>query len=265
MSLQASIGIQLFCVRGECGRDLPATLATVAQMGYRGAEPWGYRGEALEWMGQPAAQIRRMYDDHGLTCCGIHLATAALAENLPRTIDFCHALGCRFLVIAADRQRMGSMAGIEQLAGILNVAVEELDAHGMACGYHAHGFDFARIEGQVAWDALFSRTHPQVIMQLDIGNCAGGGGDPVATLKRFPGRARSVHLKEHGGAEDAAIGEGGIDWGAVFTACGEHQPVEWYVVEQGSDDGTGFDIPRRSLEALARMGITGGEARPRTP
>jgi len=32
-----------------------------------------------------------------------------------------------------------------------------------------------------------------------------------------------------------------------------HQP-EWYVVEQGEQAGLGFDVPRRSLEALRRMG-----------
>jgi hypothetical protein len=29
-------------------------------------------------------------------------------------------------------------------------------------------------------------------MQMDIGNCASGGGDPLGTLIKFPNRARSV-------------------------------------------------------------------------
>ena len=196
-----------------------------------------------------------MYDDNGLTCCGIHLATGALlGDNLSRAIEFNRTLDNRFLVVAADKQRMSSVGGIMELAGILNDAAERLQGEGMFTGYHAHGFDFATVGGRIAWDILFENTRPEVIMQLDIGNCAGGGGDPVATLRKFPRRARSVHLKEFGGPVDSVIGEGQADWPEIFRLCETTQDTEWYVVEEGSTDGRGFDIPRRSLEALRRMG-----------
>ncbi|MBV9865617.1 MAG: sugar phosphate isomerase/epimerase [Abitibacteriaceae bacterium] len=248
------IALQLFSVRGECN-DLPATLKAVADIGYQGAEPWGYNGSSLEWQGHHCQEIRRMYDDNGLICCGIHLATDALrGDNLQRTIEFNQTLGNRFLVIAADKQRMDSRQTILELAQILNEAAEQLQPHGMFSGYHAHGFDFATIDGEIAWDILFSNTRPEVIMQLDIGNCAGGGGDPIGTLRKFPGRARSVHLKDFGGPEDSVIGEGQADWPEIFRLCETTQNTEWYVVEEGSQDGHGFDISRRSLENLRRMG-----------
>jgi hypothetical protein len=50
------------------------------------------------------------------------------------------------------------------------------------------------------------------------------------------------------------IGEGKADWPEIFRLCETTQNTEWYVVEEGSSDGTGFDIPRRSLEALRAMG-----------
>ena len=250
------IGLQLFSVRGEVARDLPATLKGVADAGYQGAEPWGYGGEALAWQGHSASALRGLYDDHGLTCCGLHLSTAALqGDNLARTIEFNQILGNRFLIVAMDQQRMSSRAGALELAGILNEAAEKLTPEGLYTGYHAHGFDFATVDGEIAWDILFANTRPEVIMQMDIGNCAGGGGDPLATLRRFPDRARSVHLKDFGGpSPDSVIGEGKADWPEVFRLCETTQNTEWYVVEEGSADGTGFEIPRRSLEALRRMG-----------
>jgi sugar phosphate isomerase/epimerase len=250
------IGLQLFSVRGECARDLPAALKAVAEIGYAGAEPWGYNGESLQWQGHSAQDIRRMYDDNGLTCCGIHLSTGALlGDNLARTIEFNRTLGNRFLIVAADKQRMSSSEGIRELAGILNDTAEKLRGEGMYTGYHAHGFDFATVDGQIAWDALFSQTNPDVIMQMDIGNCASGGGDPLGTLRRFPNRARSVHLKDFGGpSPESVIGEGKADWDEVFRLCETTQNTEWYVVEEGSADGAGFDIPRRSREALRGMG-----------
>lgn len=248
------IGLQLFSVRGECN-NLPKALKSVADIGYVGVEPWGYPGDKLEWMGWKVKDIRKMLDDNGLKCCGIHLATGALmGDNLLRTIDLNHELGNKFLIIAADSQRMGAVNTIMELAGILNDVAEKLKPLGMFTGYHAHGFDFAKIDGRPAWDILFSNTRQDVVMQMDIGNCAGGGGDPIGELKQFPGRARSVHLKDYGGPPDSVISEGIADWDEIFRLCETTHNTEWYVVEEGSNDGLGFDISKRSLEALKQMG-----------
>lgn len=251
------IGLQLFAVRGECAKDLPATLKAVADIGYQGAEPWGYDGQSLQWQGHEVSDVRRMFDENGLKCCGLHLDTdALLGDNLARTIEFNQALGNRFLIVAMDPKRIASVEGVKELAGILNDAAEKLHAVGMYTGYHAHGFDFATLDnGEIAWNALFSQTRPEVIMQIDIGNAVSGGGDPIAALRLFPNRARSVHLKEFGGpSPEAVIGEGKADWPEIFRLCEATQNTEWYVVEEGGADGMGFAIPRRSLEALRRMG-----------
>jgi sugar phosphate isomerase/epimerase len=249
------IGFQLYSARAECQKDLAATLAEIAGIGYAGIEPWGYDGASLAWMGREAREIRRMLDANGLACCGIHLRTEALlGDALARTVELNGILGNRFLIVASDRQRMSSGNGIRELAGILDSAADKVRSAGMAVGYHSHGFDFALVDGEIAWYRLFSQTRPEVIMQLDNGNCAGGGGDPIAALRRFPGRARSVHLKEHGGPPGAVIGEGVLDWKETFRLCETTQGTEWYVVEEGSADGSGLEIPQRSLQALRRMG-----------
>lgn len=252
---QVPIGLQLFCVRGECERDLPATLKSVAEIGYVAVEPWGYAGDKVEWLGRKPRELRKMLDDNGLQCCGMHLQTGALVgDNLARTIELNQELGNRFLIIAADKGRMSAVDSITELARILDDAAEALEPLGMLAGYHAHGFDFVRFEGRTAWEILFSSTRQDVVMQLDIGNCASGGGDPIAMLKAFPGRARSLHLKDYGGAPGSVIGEGEADWDEIFRLCETlHQP-EWFVVEEGEREGLGFDIPSRSLAALRRMG-----------
>lgn len=248
------IGLQLYSVRGEVQQDLPAALKATAAAGYVGAEPWGYPGDKLEWMGHSAQAIRKVYDDLGLTCCGIHLAPVALSDNLERTIEFNQILGNKFLIIAADKPRMSSVAGIAELAGILNHAAEQLAPLGMFSGYHAHGFDFEVVEGQIAWDRLFSQTKPEVIMQMDIGNCANGGGDPIGTLRKFPGRTKSLHIKDFGGPAGSVVGEGKADWPTIWQVIDELHPVEWLVVEEGGQDGLGFEVSARSLQALQAMG-----------
>ena len=249
------IGLQLFSVRGEVKKDLPATLAAVAEIGYVAAEPWGYGGKEVEGMGWSPADIRKMYDDNGLTCCGMHLTPGAIVgDELERTIEMNQILGNNFLIVAADAHRMKATDTIMELAGELDAAAAKLKPLGMATGYHAHGFDFGIIEGRTAWDILFSNTCDDVIMQMDIGNCAGGGGDPIANLRKFAGRARSVHLKDYGGAPGSVIGEGEADWPTIFELCETTAGTEWYVVEEGGEEGLGFDVSKRSLDALRAMG-----------
>ncbi len=249
------IGLQLYSVRGECEKNLRATLARVAEMGYVAAEPWGYGGDKLEWMGMKPEDLRKEYDANGLKCCGMHLSTGALVgDNLKRTVELNRTLGNRFLIIAADSKRMAGIEGIEELAGILNGAAEALSAEGMWCGYHAHGFDFATVEGDTAWNHLFRRTKHAVIMQMDVGNCANGGGDPYGPLREFVGRARTVHLKEWGAPGNPVPGEGVADWPEIFRLCETLHRTEWYVVEQEDERGIGFDTPARALAALKAMG-----------
>jgi len=206
-------------------------------------------------MGHSPQDIRQMYDDNGLTCCGIHLRTDALmGDNLARTVELNSILGNHFLVIAIDPQRITTVDGVAELAGILNDAAEKVADKGMYVGYHAHGVDFQDVEGQTGWERLFSSTRKEVIMQMDIGNCANGGGDPIAMLRKFPNRARSLHLKDYGGGPDSVIGEGKADWETIFKLVDECQNTEWFVVEEGGKDGLGFDVCKRSLEALRKMG-----------
>jgi sugar phosphate isomerase/epimerase len=251
----ARVGLQLYSVRAECLRDLEATLRTAASLGYEGVEPWGYDGSDTAWLSNDGLELRRMLDAAGLVCCGMHVAPEAVqGERLARAVGLSAMIGNRFIVVAADKARMSSLAGIGELAGILNRAAERVARHGMFVGYHAHPFDFARVEGRVAWYELFGKVAPEVVMQMDNGNCASGGGDPLDALRAFPGRARTVHLKEHGGPPGSIIGEGATNWPETFRLCESLHRTEWYVVEEGEAQGAGFDVCRRSREALRRMG-----------
>jgi sugar phosphate isomerase/epimerase len=116
-------------------------------------------------------------------------------------------------------------------------------------GYHCHGFDFAKVNGRFAWEILFHQTKPEVNMQLDVGNCLSGGGDPIAMLKEFPGRTRTIHIKEHEEKTfDSAF------YQEVFRLCETTSATRWYIVEMGSSDGNGFDVPRQALAKLRWLG-----------
>src|SRR5258705_439260 len=242
------IGFQLYTVRGEFARHVPETLKKLGQIGYKGVEFWGYAGTPNVYQKYSAADLRKLLDDSGLKCCGMHMDLKALAkENLQTTIENNHALGSEYLNVAAAKEKMSSEKGIGELADLLNQRAAECKAHKMLVGYHAHPFDFEKIDGKFAWDILFSKTNPEVNMQMDVGNCLSGNGDPIATLKKFPGRTRSIHIKEH--KEKTFESD---FYKEVFHLCETSSGTKWYIVEMG--DGEDFEVPRQALEKLHRLG-----------
>ncbi len=52
------------------------------------------------------------------------------------------------------------------------------------------------IDGQIPYDLFIARTDPKLVrLQLDFGNMAVGGGDPMAYLERYRDRYWSFHVK----------------------------------------------------------------------
>jgi sugar phosphate isomerase/epimerase len=242
------IAFQLYSARTAFGRDVPGTLKKLSQLGYKAVEFWGYGGTPNVFQKYSGADLRKLLDDAGLKCCGMHMDLKALAkENLQTTIENNHALGSEYLNIAAAKEKMSSEKGIGELADLLNERAAECRSHKMSVGYHAHPFDFEKIDGNFAWDVLFSKTRPEVNMQMDVGNCLSGNGDPIGSLKKFPGRTRSIHIKEH--KEKTFESD---YYKEVFQLCETSSGTKWYIVEMGGGDD--FEVPRQALEKLHRLG-----------
>ena len=244
------IGFQLYTVRGEFSRNVPATLKALGALGYKGVEFWGYGGTPNVYQQYSAAELRKLLDAHGLKCCGMHLDLKALAkDNLNRTIENNRTLGSEYLNVAAAKEKMGSESSIGELADFLNQTAAECRTHKMTVGYHAHNFDFLKINGRFAWELLFDRTKPEINMQMDVGNCLSGDGDPIAMLKKFPGRTRTIHIKEH----QEKTFESDF-YKEIFRLCETTAATKWYIVEMGGPEGNGFDVPREALTKLQRLG-----------
>ena len=239
------VGVQLYSVREQCAKDLPGTLAAVAKIGYKGVEFAGYHKRS-------AAELRKLLDDLGLVACGTHTPyESVLADKLAETIEFNRVIGNKFLIVPW----MTGKTKQEWLdkAKLFNELVGKVSPHGMFVGYHAHAHDFEKLEGESAWDIFFGRTKPEVIMQLDTSNCCEGGADPVAVLKKYPGRAKTIHIKANGGGPEAVFGEDKVEWKSVFEFCEGQGGTQWYVVEHESSKDP-IDAIRRGYMALKQMG-----------
>jgi sugar phosphate isomerase/epimerase len=248
-SKKIPIALQVYSVRDACAKDVAGVLKAVAKMGYQGIEFAGYYGKKAE-------ELRKILDDNNLKCCGTHIGLdTLLGDALKKTVEFNKTLGNPFLIVSwMPAERLDTVEHITASANLFTELAEKVKGDGMRVGYHAHGGDFRKVEGQTAWDLFFGKTGPEVTMQLDIGNCIGGGGDPYAILKKFPGRSATIHLKEHGGKPGACVGDGDVKWKEVFEFCETTGKTEWYIVEQEAYAGSPLDSVKKCVDNLRKMG-----------
>ncbi len=244
------IGLQLYSLRDDSAKDLPGVLKAVAKMGYQGVEFAGYYE-------RKADELRKMLDDNGLKCCGTHTGFNTIkGDALKGTIEFNKTIGNKYLIVPSlPGRNLASVEAIKDTAKLFTDLAAKGKEVGMRVGYHAHGGDFKKLGGETVWDIFFSNAGPDVVMQMDIGNCLEGGGDPLATLKKFPGRSATIHIKEYGGKPDAVIGEGEVKWAELFRICETTGGTEWYIVEQERyGGGSPLDTVKRCIENLRKMG-----------
>jgi Xylose isomerase-like TIM barrel. len=244
------IALQLYSVREDAARDLQGVLAAVADMGYEVVEFAGYYGH-------DAHTIRRWLDAYGLRVAGAHVGIDTLiGDERERTVEFHQVLGNTTLVVPGlAEQWRSSRAAWLKTAATLNEIAAALKPYRMRTGYHNHHIEFVPMEGELPWDTLFSNTTDDVIMQFDTGNALYGGAQAAPFLRRYPDRARTVHLKEYSATSDAAlIGEGDVSWAEVFELCETIGGTEWCIVEQESYAYPPLECVRRCLQALKAMG-----------
>jgi sugar phosphate isomerase/epimerase len=240
------IGLQLYSLRDVAPKDVPGTLDAVATMGYQGVEFAGYYG-------LKADSLRKMLDKSGLKCCGTHTAIDTLTgDALKATVEFNKTLGNKYLIVPWMPPPT-SIAAIMDMAKTFTTLAEKVKDSGMRVGYHAHGGDFQPVADRIPWEVLFTNAGPSVLMQLDTGNCLSAGVDPVGILRKFPHRSLTIHLKEFGGPEGAAVGEGKAPWKDIFEVCETTGDTEWYIVEQESSKSP-LESVKVCVENLRKMG-----------
>lgn len=227
------IALQLYSVRDDCQREWEKTLEAVANMGYEGVELAGYYDRSAE-------EWKNMLDSLGLKVAGAHIALEALTgDELKKTVEFHKILGNKNLVVPAlPPDSFSTKEACLETAKLFNELAEKLKAEGMRTGYHNHFVEFKRLNGEMVWDIFFGATVPEVIMQLDTGNAMHGGVSADGVLefiRKYPGRAITVHLKEYSATNDKAVlGEGDMKWKEFLALCESIGGTEWYIIEQES-------------------------------
>ncbi len=245
------VGVQLYSVRHDCERDLPRTLSKISKMGYSGVEFAGYYGRT-------APELRNLLDNNGLKCCGAHIGLETLmGDKLAQTIEFNKTLGNKFLIVPglSPEQTKSRQTWLET-ARLFNEISDKVKPHDMRVGYHNHSIEFAPLDGEMPWDTFFANTRNDVIMQVDVGNALDANADPVAFIRKYPGRAATIHVKEFSRSNPKAyVGEGDVNWRDVFGLLEKNGGTEWYIVEYEVEGVPAQEGIEHCLQNLRKMGV----------
>jgi inosose dehydratase len=262
----------------ELGADTPleTVLADIAALGFEGVELGGS-------FPRDAKVLRAMLDRHALALVGGWYSGALLDRSaadewtaLQPHLELLQAMGCEVFIFAETSNAVHGKRGtpLEQTPRLhapewktfgarLSSIAERIAARGMRFAYHHHLGTV--VEREEDLEAFVANTSPAVGLTLDTGHAALAGIDPIATLRRHPGRIAHVHCKDVrrnvfrevararksflDGVLDGMFtvpGDGDLDYAEVMKALAAIAYQGWVIVEAEQDPAKAD--PRRYQE-----------------
>jgi sugar phosphate isomerase/epimerase len=246
------VGIQLYSLRDDAKVNLERTIAAIAAAGYNDVELLG----SMKNFDMPPAQLRRVLDSNGLRAPSTHVS-GNVVDDLPRNLDEAQTLGHTYITVASlPMTAPRKLDDYRRWADRLNEAGRITRQRGIWMAFHNHAGDFEVLDGQVAYDVFVERTDPSVVrQQLDTGNAAMAGKDPMDYLRRFGDRYWSFHIKDVpslGAKSDTELGKGVIDFKTLLASIDRIDEKHLFV-EQETYPGAPIDSLRRDFTYIANL------------
>jgi len=248
------IGLQLWSVKDDMKKDVPATIAAVGEMGYKFVETAGYGDGKI--YGLDPLEFKNLCKKNGLKFLGAHTGQDAPSkENWDKTMewwDVCIAAhkkaGVKWIVQPwMGRTGYGSLEGLKNYCEYFNAVGEKCNAAGIRFGYHNHDQEFkTEFEGKPVYDWMLELTDAKKVMfQLDLYWIDHGGKNALDYFEKYPGRFELWHIKDK--AEVGASGK--MDFAAIFAKRAQ-SGAEYGIVEVEEYNFEPLESCRKSLEYL---------------
>jgi sugar phosphate isomerase/epimerase len=238
------LSLQLYTVRKEIEKDLPGTIARVADIGYTSVELFRFPDRAPELaaalhnagLTAPTAHARLIDKDQ-------HAIFAAAKEIGVETVIDPHI----------EDSRWASQEGIEGIARDLNETAKLAADYGLRIGYHNHAFEFEnRVGGRSAYEGVVDLLDPAIALEVDVYWAIVGGEDAIPLLTRLGDRVRFLHIKDGPvskvDTDQVAVGSGSLATWDILAAV---PSLELGVVELDDFTGDVFDAVRDSYTYLS--------------
>jgi len=256
---QLNVGLEIYSLRRDAEKDLPATLAMIRKFGFTEVEV-----SAL--YGRTAADFRRLLDNHGLKATSMMSEYDRLAKAASSVADAAHTLGAEYVVCGTlpHKKKHLTVEDCSPAADNLNRWGETLAKSGLHCCYHTHGIEFDHVADGTVFDTLAKRCDPNFAnFEMDIFWIVYARQDPVKLLQKYPGRFPLMHVKDLrkdtplGGSpgdvlEEASVplGKGLVDVSATLQAARKTGVRHYYIEDEAVDASQQIPVSLRYLESL---------------
>ena len=250
------VGVQLYTVREQAEKDLNATLAHIAMIGFNEVETY--------WnvYTHPADKLRKMIVDNGMSIHSGHFDYDGLATKF----DYAKTLGVNYMICPMLPKDMWTSAdGFKKAADQFNKWGEQAKSMGMQFGFHNHNYEFQKFGNETGFDILTKNADPKLVcLEMDCYWITQAGLDPVAMLKKYGSRIQLLHLKDRMSGYPTSqmlgpdaehiteVGAGTINWKAVLETA-EQTGVKHYFVERDNGKLPPFESLRVSYQNLSEI------------
>jgi len=244
------VGIQLYTLRDDARRDLEGTLANIAQIGYKDVELLS----SMNNFNMPPATLRKVLDRLGLRAPSTHIGLENL-DHLTQQLDDAETLGHKYIILASLPGN-STLDDYRRSADRLNEAGRITRERKIWIAFHDEAQDFVAQNGTVPYEVLVERTDPSLVrLQLDTGNLAVGGRDPMEYMKKYGDRYWLFHIKDApsiGAKTDTELGKGVIDFRRLLASI-DHIDDKFLYVEQETYPGAPLDSARRDFAYISQL------------
>jgi sugar phosphate isomerase/epimerase len=245
------IGLELYAVRDAMRRDPEGTLAAIRAIGYTDVELlWSFDN-----FGRTPEQVRASLNKEGLRAPSAHMGPETILTDWQKSLDKAKLLGHEYLIVPSlpgDTAR--SLDRWRYWADQFNSAGAVARTAGIWLAFHNEPNHMKPIDGVVPYDLFLERTDPSVVRhQLDVGNMAMGGGDPMRYLERHRDRYWSFHIKDvvADRSKDTELGQGTVNFRRILAAIPDVQRKSVYVEQEGATDS--LASARRNYQYLSTL------------
>ena len=240
-SFKGPVGLQLYSLRAEFTRNVPAALEKVKSYGIKYVETAGTYGLS-------PTKFRDMLKSNGLEPVSGHFPFERYRDDLDALVAEAKVMGLKYAGNAwITHKDVFNEQEAREAAAVFNRAGKALKAQGIKFFYHVHGFEFQPYQDGTLLDLLMRETDPaSVHFQMDVFWIVFPGQDPVKLLDKYKGRWELMHLKDMRKGlktgeltgktdvtNDVALGSGQMDWTAILKAA-KKTGIKWYFIEDES-------------------------------
>ena len=255
---KARFGLEIYSLRREAEKDLPATLAMIRNFGFSEVEVGVFYGRS-------AAEFRRLLDRNGLRATSMMAEYERLQKSLDAVAADAHAMGAEYVVASTiPHQKHLTSENIARAIDDFGAWGEKLAAGGLHLCYHTHGVEFDKSGDGTLFDTLVQHTDPKYVnFEMDIFWIVFAFQDPAKLLRKYPGRFPLMHVKDiRKGTvlgrspgdvleEDSVpLGAGIVDISATLRAAKEAGVRHYYIEDEAVNAAQ--QIPE-SLKYLANI------------